>query len=234
MVKDLAFAPPCCTRTGLSSTWAPVLPMSATTVAAAAAYDSRPHRITTVAIDRGHLRPTPTALLLLLTASSPGLKRGISSLGLGGRRLKRPRLKSLFERGMPHHGQASGAFPALLTAVPVQAQVEIKASATTSSVAAALTTTTSTAPPTAASTAASTVVAAAAARAAAAAAAAPVQQAPVELAAQCLPMPVFLLQRTGWLRRGAECAAPATETVLAAGQSGWGRPANSFLEARHT
>ena len=178
MVKDLAFASSCCTRRGLSSSWAPDLRRATTSAAAAAAafrsFDSRPHRTATaVAIDRGHHRQAPTALLLL--AASPGLTRGIASMALKGRRLKRPRWGSFFKRSMPRRPAERATAPA---AAPAQAQ------------------------------------------------------APVEVAALCLALPL-VLQHPGWLRWRAECTAPATEAVLAAGQAGWDRPALSFLKARN-
>ncbi|CAN0106243.1 unnamed protein product, partial [Laminaria digitata] len=121
MEKDLAFASACCTRSGLSTSWAPVLPRAMPVAAAAAAargFDHRPHRTATAAvaaIDRGHHRHTTT--LLLLAASSPGLTRGIASMALKGRRLKRPRWSSLFKRSMPHR-QATAVAP---STAPAQA-----------------------------------------------------------------------------------------------------------------
>lgn len=176
MVKDLAFASGCRTRSGLSSSWAPDLPRAATAATAAAAasrsFVSRPHRlVVAVAIDRGHQRQAPTALLLL--AASPGLMRGIASMTLEGRRLKTPRWGNIFKRSMLHQADRATA--------PSTAQAQA--------------------------------------------------QAPVEVAVQCLALPL-VLRRPGWLRWRAECAAPVAEAVQAVGQSGSARPAHCFLKAR--
>ena len=176
MAKDLAFASGCRTRSCLSSSWAPDSRRATTAPTAASASRSfvvsRPHRTAVaVAIDRGHQRQAPTALLLL--AASSGLMRGIASMALKGRRLKTPRWGSIFKRARLHQADRATA--------PSTAQAQA--------------------------------------------------QAPVEVAVQCLALPL-VLQRPGWLRWRAACAAPASEAMLAVRQSGWARPAHCFLKAR--